>query len=125
MTAIDELKVQLVEQIAQADWRAQKAEEYPDDDRSRRSAASLRKLQERLSAFPATEAKWSRLWNAYYGPRRSSDPDRQDESLEFIGIEREALRRYGFYKEEDGDPAEFLDRYIGEIEAARARNARQ
>jgi hypothetical protein len=123
---IEELKTQLIEKIkSQADWREHKAtEERPEDSRNRQSADSLRKLAERMGLFPTTDARWVKISNSFYGPRWwSSDAHRFDDTDEFTEIESEALRRYGFHREQDGDPAEFLDSYIEMIEAIRTRRA--
>ena len=113
MKNIPEMKKQLVEQIErQAEWREQRAVEYPDDDRNGQSAASLRRLAKQLGEFPTTDPRWRRLLNCYYG---NSD----DARCTIIEAESEALRLYGFHEEKNGNPADFLDFFIDRVQVAR------
>ena len=103
-----EFKRQLAETAEfQADWRLRKAEEYPHDARNQQSAASLSKLAQRLAALPDNDANLRRLWQILRD---------EDELLRFVEIEREQLRTYGLHAEEDGDPADYLESLISDIE---------
>jgi hypothetical protein len=86
-----------------ADWRAQKAEQYPDDSRNVRSSKALAKLAKNLEALPnddtnvvAYEAVLNRMVSNDYDLSRVSEHESQ-----FVG-------RYGFDYPQDGKPGEFL-----------------
>jgi hypothetical protein len=86
-----------------AEWRAQKAEQYPDDNRNIRSSQALAKLAEKLKALPdddenvaAYETVLSRLTDSNDDPSRVSEHESH-----YIG-------RYGFDYPQDGNPAGFL-----------------
>ena len=86
-----------------AEWRAQKAEQYPEDKRNLRSSEALTKLADNLRALSgndenvvAYEAAVARLSKDDDGVRRVVEHESA-----FIG-------RYGFGYPQDGDPADFL-----------------
>jgi hypothetical protein len=73
----------------QAQWRDQKAAEYPGDERNKNSAAALRQLAKHLEAIPATDPLWlmySQMWDTGNG----------DDSMRACEYEREDLRTFGF-----------------------------
>lgn len=115
----------LIERIeSSADWRAQKAEQYPDDNRNLRSSQALTKLAERLSALPgndenvvAYEAVMGRLVDA------------EDDLHKVVEHENHYIGRYGFEYPQNGDPAGFLagltEQYQEWIDEAEERIAEQ
>ena len=105
-----EFKDYLIEQIGyQADWRDEKASEYPQDDRNKNSARALRALASQLAEVPATHPKLHEAWRFFNGLRKPDDPD---DSLRGIEVEHEVLRQYGFYDHKIGDPEDFLTEYL-------------
>jgi hypothetical protein len=95
----------LIESVeSSAEWRAEKAAQYPNDKRNRTSAESLSKLakklrklgadNERLQAHEAAEKRLVEL-DAY-------GPDITEHISRYVG-------RYGFDYPADGDPEPFLD----------------
>jgi hypothetical protein len=98
---------QIIERVeSSADWRAEKAEQYPNDARNMRSSQALTKLAEKLKGLPANdenvaayEAVMSRLVESDVG----------DEMLGVIEYESQYIGRYGFDYAQDGDPADFLE----------------
>ncbi len=115
---LTEYKDYLVEKIeGQADWREQKAAEYPEDGRNGRSAKALRVLASRLKELPATYPKLRELWRLWYGLRKPRDPNPLKEPWPFIEVEIESIRVYGFYNEANGDPEEFLTEWIQDLKS--------
>ena len=106
-------KNNLVEQIIyQADWRENRAAEYPSDYyRNHRSAEALRFLATRVDALPPEHSKLRELWRLWYGLRKPGEANPSDDALPFVEAERDALRRYGFHTPESGDAEDFLERY--------------
>jgi hypothetical protein len=95
---------QLVERVEDtAEWRAEKAQQYPDDKRNEHSSDALRALAERLGALPR-DGRSARAYN-----------ETMERALEFdLGIsisetEREYIGRYGFDYPQDGDPEAFIE----------------
>jgi hypothetical protein len=91
-----------------AEWRANKAKQYPDDIRNINSAQSLERLAEKLRALPdndenvvAYEAAMDRLVD--------SDAN-QTSNGELVEHENAYIGRFGFdrYKQGEIDPAGFL-----------------
>jgi hypothetical protein len=73
----------------QAEWRDQKAIEYPHDERNKNSAEALRQLAEQLEKIPPSDDVWrvySLAWDRF-------DNSAAERVLEH---ERETLRTYGF-----------------------------
>jgi hypothetical protein len=111
---MDRLRLHLIEQTGcQSEWRAQRAEEFPEDARNQQSADSLRRLAENLQALPPDHAIWFRLWSVYNGPAPSGG------GSEFTEVENEHLRLYGFHEAENGNALVFLTAYIEELESRR------
>ena len=97
---------QIVDRVsASAEWRFEKARQYPDDRRNIRSSQALRTLAENLQALPLDDPKLA----AYAEMMERSDVlvDTQPELL--FETENQAIGRYGFDYPEDGEPSAFLD----------------
>ncbi len=105
-----ECKERLLLQIqSAAHWRAEKAEEYPEDERNAQSATSLYALAERINALPSDHSDIRRLWNI----EKESD---DDQSLLLTKLLSEILSRYGFDDtSEMGDPEQFLSSFVSEL----------
>lgn len=88
-----------------ADWRAEKAEQYPDDARNMRSSQALTKLAEKLKALPANDENVA-AYEAVMDRLVESDGD---EMFGVIEYESQYIGRYGFDYPQDGDPADFLE----------------
>jgi hypothetical protein len=113
---LDEIKDRrshFLEQLGyQADWRDEKASEYPDDVRNKRSEESLRQLVDHLGNLPPNDSLWvrySRVWDDGEG------------NTNLVEYEHEALRTFGFYAgpAEDisaKDAVEFLRDLVEELE---------
>lgn len=92
-----------------ADWRAQKAEEYPDDARNASSSRALTKLAKGLAALPDDHEKIRALWRTVFGLAADEDAAAQHrEDLNMI------LSRYGFDGDEDGNAEAFLSQILDE-----------
>ncbi|MDA8347353.1 MAG: hypothetical protein M0038_00860 [Pseudomonadota bacterium] len=103
----------LVEKLEfQAEWRDQKAEEYPDDVRNRNSATALRQLAEHLDKIPRTD----QLWIRYARVWEQDDVD----TFRFVEYEDEELRPYGFHNEPAEvtmeDAVQFLEGHVEDLE---------
>lgn len=110
-----------------ADWRAEKAKQYPDDTRNMRCSEALAKLAERLKALPgkdenvvAYEAVMNRLG------------DLDDAMFNATEHESSYIGRYGFDYPQDGDAASFLSdlteqyqEYVNEAEERVAEEERE
>lgn len=84
-----------------AQWRAEKAEQYPDDSRNARSSHALKKLAEKMHALPADD-EYVLAYEAVMARMDDDDLYRVSEhESQFIG-------RYGFDYPQDGDPSDFL-----------------
>jgi hypothetical protein len=90
-----------------ADWRAEKAEQYPDDNRNMRSSRALAKLAERLRTLPDNDDNVV-AYEAIMG--RLADLD--DDLTRVTEHESHYIGRYGFDYPQDGDPASFLSDLI-------------
>jgi len=77
----------------QAQWRDQKAEQYPGDERNGYSAEALRQLARHLSNIPANDP----LWVRYYRAWDQLGDDDETEVHSAIEHEREELRTFGFH----------------------------
>jgi flagellar biosynthesis/type III secretory pathway protein FliH len=98
---------QLIENVeSSADWRAEKAEQYPDDTRNMRSSQALTKLAEKLKALPANDENVA-AYEAVMS--RLVESDGGDEMFGVIEYESQYIGRYGFDYPQDGDPADFLE----------------
>lgn len=98
---------------SQAQWRADKAAQYPDDERNMRSAQSLRALADAMESMGADGEELIGSIEALIREQRWGTPGK--------GVEA-AVSRYGF----DGEPAEpeaFLAELLGAAreDAGRAR----
>ena len=97
---------QLIEKVeSSADWRAEKAEQYPDDTRNVRSSQALMKLAKRLKTLPDDDEN-----GAAYETVMSRLMESDDDSAGISAIEHESnyIGRYGFDYPQDGNPADFL-----------------
>jgi hypothetical protein len=113
---LTEFQDYLVELITyKAEWRDEKAFEYPEDDRNRRNAKALRALANQLVVLPTTNAKLRELWSVHYRLRKPGEKNVYDDASPFIDAEQGVLRLYGFHVEEDGNPEQFLDRWIASL----------
>lgn len=93
-----------------ADWRAEKAKEYPDDRRNVRSSDALKELARNLAQLPgddenvaAYEAAEERLLEL-------------DENYSTSEYESALISRYGFDYPVDGDAVDFLSVLIEEFQ---------
>jgi hypothetical protein len=115
LKAIDESRAQFLERIEyQAEWRDQKAIEYPDDKRNKQSARCLRQLAQYLGNIPPNDSLWVR-----YG--RVWDRVTDTGTTEPVEHESEQLRAYGFYgagpeEVSPKDAVEFLRGHVEEVE---------
>lgn len=89
-----------------AAWRQRMAERYPDHERNAASATALLKLAGRLRRLRPDHP---RLWAVcdLYTPERIPD---------LVETQTSLLRRYGFNVPEDGDPVEFLQDHVADLE---------
>jgi hypothetical protein len=95
----------LLDQVeGSADWRADKAAQYPDDRRNERSSAALSALAKNLRALPAND-KHVRAYEAVVERLVDLDVDTLTEMTEH---ETRYVGRYGFDYPADGDAREFL-----------------
>lgn len=87
-------RTELLDRItAQAQWRDEKAREYPDDVRNSQSADSLRQLARHLGNIPVSDPLWVRYYRAW---DQLADDD--GEALHSANeLESDELRTYGFY----------------------------
>lgn len=91
-----------------AAWRAEKAEEYPEDRRNARSAAALRDLAAGVSELPDDSPSLRRLWDLQQ--RLEGEPALAE-------AENLVLGRYGFDAPEPTPDAEaFVAQYADELE---------
>lgn len=113
-------KEYLISQVrSTADWRAQKAEEHPDDKRNEASSKALSELAEKLDALPDDHPGFRQLWWVEFGPDSpKAERSKEDAILDRIDATSEFLRRYGFHGEEDADPHAFLKELAGALENA-------
>jgi hypothetical protein len=77
----------------QAEWRDEKAKQYPDDERNAQSAESLRQLAQHLSNIPVSDPLWLRYHRAW-DQLADDDGDALHSANE---LENDELRNYGFY----------------------------
>src|SRR5437588_5939298 len=97
----------LVQQVeSSADWRANKADQYPDDTRNVRSSKALYKLAENLKELPAGD-EHAAAYNDLMG--RAIEKGLDDALNEITGESSSFIGRYGFNYPQDGNPAGFLD----------------
>ena len=100
-----EMREMLSNDVAsKADWRSQKAEEYPDDHRNSASAESLRALLAYAGELSDDHPIFGAL--ALFG-------ESDDDIYEAIELQNALLSRYGFDGEED--PEEFLQNLASEL----------
>lgn len=106
-----------------ADWRAEKAKQYPDDKRNVRSSEALKELARNLRQIPAgdeTAVAYSAVVD------RLVDLDEGDRISEY---ESPFIGRYGFDYPTDGDAADFLsvlvEEYQGWVKEAEERQAEE
>jgi hypothetical protein len=98
---------QIIDRVeSSAEWRAEKAEQYPDDARNMRSSQALTKLAEKLKALAANDENVA-AYEAVMG--RLVESDSGDEMFGVIEYESQYIGRYGFDYPQDGDPADFLE----------------
>ncbi len=89
----------------QADWRAQKAEEYPEDERNARCSAALSRLAKSVEAISDDHPLFQRL-------KRLANTLGEDGMYQILedGEENRLISRYGFdFPADDGsEPERFL-----------------
>jgi flagellar biosynthesis/type III secretory pathway protein FliH len=104
-------------------WRAEKAKQYPDDNRNSRCSEALSKLVERLSALPADD-KHVVAYEAAI--ERLVELEAVDD---VSGDEAKYIGRYGFDYPQDGDPIAFLqdltEAHQNRIKAAEEQHAEE
>jgi hypothetical protein len=93
--------------VASADWRAQKAEQYPDDRRNTQSSKALTKLAENLRALPADD-EHVMAYEAVMDRLEELDDGNADLLVRVSEHQTGYIGRYGFDYPQDGDPAVFL-----------------
>jgi hypothetical protein len=96
-----------------ADWRAQKAEQYPDDRPNERSSQALRKLAGNLRALPADDEHAAAFEAAM---ERRAELAADEPLVNDVDDEPRYISRYGFDNPEDGDPAGFLSGLTADCE---------
>ncbi len=69
-----------------ADWRARKADEYPEDPRNRKGAHALEKLAGNLKALPADHPKIRALWRLQFGLMGPGETSGEDKSFNLTEI---------------------------------------
>ena len=113
-----EFKADLIERVRfQAEWRDEKAAEYPEDERNQESARILRSLADRLSReVPYDSPALIRLWNVWYGLRRQRQDPMGHEMIPLVEAEQGVLRSWGFHAGGD-DPFEFLESMASDLES--------
>jgi hypothetical protein len=98
---------QIIDRVeSSADWRAEKAEQYPNDTRNMRSSQALTKLAEKLKSLPANDENVA-AYEAVMS--RLVESDDCDEMIGVFEYESQYIGRYGFDYPQDGDPADFLE----------------
>jgi hypothetical protein len=98
----------LIERVdASAEWRARKAEQYPDDRRNAQSSKALVKLAQNLKALPADD-EHAEAYEAVMDRMEELDDGDADLFLRVSEHETGYIGRYGFDYPQDGDPAGFL-----------------
>ena len=103
-----ELKDFLVDKIeGTSDWRAMKANEYPEDTRNERASAELAALAKHVKALPANHRLFKVIFEAV-----------KEDALDLPEAEEEnnLIRRYGFHGPEDVDS--FVEELISIYEVA-------
>lgn len=86
-----------------AEWRAEKAAQFPDDERNERCSAALAVLARNLRALPARDGH-AQAYDAAMGRL----VEFEDALIEMGEHETRHIGRYGFDYPEDGDPRAFL-----------------
>lgn len=89
-----------------AEWRSERATEYPSDARNPEAAESLTRLAHNLWKLP-DHPSWRRPVETWIGPD-------EDTALHVAETHSEVciLKRYGFYIAATGDPVLFLEGYM-------------
>ncbi len=110
--SIDDVPGFIDDVLYQAEWRATKAVEYPNDSRNQRSADALKKLAAWLKGLPADEPILVRLDAAL--DRLYADPD---VLATFLPTVPDRLGRYEFHNGQSVDtPEDFVLDLIMEID---------
>ena len=113
MGEVRRMRSELVERITfQADWREEKALEYPSDQRNARSAVCLRQLASQLDNISPNDVLWIRYWSTW---------NQTEEALKLVEHESEELRSYGFHGNgpaelNDENAVQFLRQLVDELE---------
>jgi len=119
------MKDELLQDIENARFfREQKAEEYPEDDRNRKSADALKRLAEYVTSLPGDH----RLFEAYRRVYQESEDDDapiriMEDVLGRIPGEPDELTRFGF--DSDDDPAEWIESFTDNLMSAWAEHGFQ
>ena len=101
----------LIEQVdGSADWRAMKADEYPDDTRNQDSADALSLLAKQLASVPLNHPAVVALANLWQGAS-------EDETPALVEAESMYIGRYGFDGPEECGGEAFLDGLRRELES--------
>jgi hypothetical protein len=104
---------QLVLQVeSSADWRASKAEQYPDDKRNIKSSQSLTRLAKNLNALPRDDEHV-----AAYVKMMDRAVELEDPLHDIIQTHSRYISRYGFDYPQDGNSAFFLDELTEECQS--------
>jgi hypothetical protein len=108
------VKDDLIEKILmQAEWRSEKAEEDPEDERNQQSAEALQALANRMKDVPEDLPQFARIQEIWFACAEEGDPG------SMVEAESEVFRLYGFGDPEaNGDPIEFLNEFVSDLESA-------
>jgi hypothetical protein len=107
----DHLEQLVLQVVSSADWRASKAEQYPDDKRNIKSSQSLTRLAKKLSVLPADDERV-----AAYGEVMDRAVELENPLYDISQAHSRYIGRYGFDYPQDGDPAVFLDELTEECQ---------
>jgi hypothetical protein len=91
-----------------ADWRDQKAAEYPNDKRNSRSSEALKTLAQNLGSLPPETA-------ATYENLMDRAVEHPNALYRISEVEQRYISRYGFDYPQDGNPAPFLEGLTEEV----------
>jgi hypothetical protein len=93
-----------------AEWRAAKAEEYPNDERNRRSAEALEAAARQVAALPDDDLRLRRLVRLY---------EAGDEAVgNFLEAEHYIITRHGFADDATQTTDELLSALVGAADDA-------
>jgi hypothetical protein len=102
----------LVQQVeSSAEWRASKAEQYPNDRRNIKSSQSLTRLAEKLNALPLDDEHVTA-----YEEMMDRAVELENPLYDISQAHSRYIGRYGFDYLQDGNPVVFLDELTEECQ---------